>query len=280
LRSAADAARIGERYAAMLNIEPTDAEAFRRVDVAALLAAQGELARSLRPAALGYGDPPFGPVIDDRTMLPASEAWGHARGTGIDVIIGSTRDEQAAQFFVDPAVQTATADQAAEVVSHFAHGQAGAVLDHYRQLRLGATPAELLSDFYTDIMFRLPALRLAEQRAAVSLQSWVYQFDWASPAGFGSCHCIELPFVFGSLAGYQDAPMLRGVDPKAFQALSVRIQDAWLGFARKGSPSTDHGTAWPPYTPPERSTMKFDTHVVAAQDPAGYAAHPARIVAL
>lgn len=280
LRSAAEAARAGERFATILKIDPRDVGAFRRVDTAPLLAAQAELARSSKPLALGYGEPPFGPVVDGHTLMPAHQAWGHARETGIDLLIGTTRDEQAAQFFVDPGVQNATAEQAADVIAHFARDTRTVVLEYYRQRRPTSKPAELLCDFYTDLVFRLPALRLAEQRAGVGLHSWVYQFDWASPAGFGACHCLDLAFIFGSLEAYEDAPMLRGIEPSAFRALSDRMQDAWLGFARGGMPGSEHLPAWPAYEMARRMTMTFDERITCSSDPTGFASHPVKSVLL
>jgi len=61
-----------------------------------------------------------------------------------------------------------------------------------------------------------------------------YRFDWQprrSP--LGACHCIELPFLFGTQGAWSDAPMLgpsRKVDP----GLAVQMRSVWAGFARNG----------------------------------------------
>ena len=50
----------------------------------------------------------------------------------------------------------------------------------------------------TELRFRDPMLRYALARGA---NTWVYQFDWPSPAlrgWLGATHAIEIPFVFGN----------------------------------------------------------------------------------
>ena len=54
----------------------------------------------------------------------------------------------------------------------------------------------------TDIVFRWPSLQLAAAHAARGSRAFVYLFDWESPAFggiLGSCHALELPFVFGAV---------------------------------------------------------------------------------
>lgn len=274
LKSVADATEIGERLLALAKVDPHQPESLRTLDVASLLAAQGELARSLKPSALGYGAQAFGPVVDGKTLLPANEGWAHAQGSGVDLLVGTLRDEQASQFFINPAVQQANTDQAKAAMAQFAGEATDAVWSYYCSRRPGAAPAAVLSDFYTDLIFRLSSIRLAERHWKAGQRSWIYQFDWPSPAGLGSCHCLELPFVFGVLENYADAPMLRGVDPTFFQALSERIQDAWLSFAHTGSPAHANLPSWPVYGQEGRVTMRFDRQIEPIRDLAGYATHP------
>lgn len=64
-----------------------------------------------------------------------------------------------------------------------------------------------------------------------------YRFDWSAPGNpLGACHCIELPFVFGTLAAHRDAPMLAGVGDDELTALVDVVQTAWIGFIRNGDP--------------------------------------------
>lgn len=62
-----------------------------------------------------------------------------------------------------------------------------------------------------------------------------YRFDWAPPgAPFGACHCIELPYLFGTAGAWSDAPML-GPRRMVDDALGERLRSVWTGFARGGT---------------------------------------------
>jgi para-nitrobenzyl esterase len=105
-------------------------------------------------------------------------------------------------------------------------------------------------------------MRLLELQAAHTPQTYAYLFAWKSPAFggvFGAAHALDLPFVFGTLDDPGLGRMIGG-DPAA-AILSERMQDAWLAFARSGSPATEQLPAWEPYAPPGRATMVFDEEV-------------------
>jgi len=46
----------------------------------------------------------------------------------------------------------------------------------------------------------------------------------------------------------------------AARALSERIQEAWLSFARNGRPRSAGLPEWPSYAPPRRSTLELAEH--------------------
>jgi para-nitrobenzyl esterase len=65
----------------------------------------------------------------------------------------------------------------------------------------------------------------------------------------GSCHALDLPFVFGTLR----LPMIDRFagSGAAASALSEQMMDAWLSFAHTGDPG------WAPYETGTRTTMEF-----------------------
>ncbi|MBJ40498.1 MAG: hypothetical protein CMD83_18920, partial [Gammaproteobacteria bacterium] len=70
----------------------------------------------------------------------------------------------------------------------------------------------------------------------------------------GSCHALEMPFVFGTLsAPTQDR--LAGTG-EAVRALAGTMMDAWCAFARSGDPKTGQ-LVWQPYTQTARKTMRL-----------------------
>jgi len=66
---------------------------------------------------------------------------------------------------------------------------------------------------------------------------------------------VEIPFALGNL---EVAGMDRfaGSGPEAV-ALSEQMMEAWIGFARSGSPSHPGIPPWPTYEEVTRSTMVF-----------------------
>jgi para-nitrobenzyl esterase len=83
-------------------------------------------------------------------------------------------------------------------------------------------------------------------------------FTWESPflgGMFGSCHGLEIPFVFGTVHDPAVQPFT-GAGPAA-EALSEQMQDAWIAFARHGDPSCDAVGPWPGYESINRSTIVF-----------------------
>src|SRR5207237_320390 len=104
----------------------------------------------------------------------------------------------------------------------------------YRGERPGHTPAELWMAMGTDWAIRLLEAQLPHQPAC-----WSYLFTERSKAFdgvLGSCHALEIPFVFGTV----DRPgvsMFVGDNPNV--ALSEAMQEEWLAFARTGAVSWD-----------------------------------------
>jgi para-nitrobenzyl esterase len=136
------------------------------------------------------------------------------------------------------------------------------VIEVYRASReargLGATNNDIADAVATASRFRMPALRLAEAQSAHQPRTYLYQFDWESPARrgtLGACHGLEIPFVFGSIGRTGDDRM-SGTGPEA-DHLSGQMMDAWVAFARDGDPAHEGIGAWPGYDRDERHTMVF-----------------------
>ena len=129
---------------------------------------------------------------------------------------------------------------------------------------------DLLADLGTDETFLLPAMRLAEAISHHGGQAFAYLFDWAPPGSrFRSCHCIELPFVFGNFPAWHDAAMLAGGDAGEMADLSAAMRRAWIAFVRDGRPASEGLPMWPRYEPVRRQTMRFGARIGAVGDPAG-----------
>ncbi|SDG22791.1 para-nitrobenzyl esterase [Lentzea fradiae] len=84
----------------------------------------------------------------------------------------------------------------------------------------------------TELVFAGPSRQLAQDWTAAGGQAATYVFRWAAAgAPKGSCHCMELPFLFDP-DGWVGAGMLAGEEPD--QDLAKTMRSTWAGFARNG----------------------------------------------
>ncbi|MEJ7585655.1 MAG: carboxylesterase family protein, partial [Acidimicrobiales bacterium] len=98
----------------------------------------------------------------------------------------------------------------------------------------------------------------------------MYLFTWPTPAfggALGSCHALEIPFVFNTLDA-QGASMFTGPVTDEVRELASTIHEAWTNFARTGVPAAEGLPEWPRYDPPRRATMVLGEHCSVEDDPA------------
>jgi para-nitrobenzyl esterase len=227
--------------------------------VSAILEAQASVAR--RRARYGDTAPPFQLVRGNG--LPPARPFHLAAAdamAGIDVLAGVTQDEAAAFLAAHPHTPELTEAEAHELALAL-YGRAGA--ERYRELReraaAGSSAGTRFSRLTTEEIFVRPAAEFAERLVRLGGKVYLYDFAW-KPAGsiFGSCHCIELPFVFGPSDAWQTAPMLAGADPEAIARLSAQVRAAWISFARGTPPRAKGLPEWPPARTGERMSMRLD----------------------
>lgn len=194
----------------------------------------------------------FYPVVGNE-VLPVSplQAIRSGVGKGIDVLTGSNKDE--ATLFI-------MGDVSPERLERQASGYGDAnLIERYRTLHPAADVTELAIRMSTDFMFKVPAIRLAELRAALGASTWLYQFDWESRAGaLKATHALEIPFCFNVL----DAP---GVDafigPGALpQTVADEMHAVWIDFIRGEAPP------WPAYNLRTRATWHFNEASALAEE--------------
>ena len=267
-RTREDSQRIGRRLLDVLGLKSDETDQLKALPFATFVVAQGEVARLEKKFADAQA--PFWPVIDGEVypgeVMPALKAGA---GAGIDAMIGTTREEMAAFYCIDQEVAKADAAAVESVFASMFPSGHKAIYDEIRRMRASHANAALLGDLMSDAMFRIGSLRMAEARADQGEPAYVYQFDWQSPAGFESCHCLEIPFVFNNLSDWTDSPMLKGADPSVMQGLAEAMHRAWIAFIRTGKPDHAGLPPWPAYRREDRMTMRFDTVIGPVSDLAG-----------
>jgi para-nitrobenzyl esterase len=214
---------------------------------------------------------PFQPVVDGE-LIPGDPlaAVGAGAARHVPLLIGSNLDESKLFAPLDP--EAATLDEAGLVArceEAIGAGRVGAggvgrrAVEVYRAARAARgeriEPGELWFAIETDRTMRHPAMTLAARQAAHQPHTYAYLFTWPSPVLggiLGSCHALELPFVFGTLEHRLLRPLV-GRGPEAV-GLAERIQDAWIAFARTGRPAHPGIGDWPGYDGAHRRTMILD----------------------
>jgi para-nitrobenzyl esterase len=266
LHSAAEAGAAAAAFLAALGL-PAEApdllERLRSVPVPPLLAAQGQAAQRL--ARMDQGDlrPPFMPSEFEPHNATATtfidRAAVQAVARGVDVLIGWTRDE--ANLFYPPASPARTLDgpALAQAAARLAGLDADARLHDVRQRRPDAASGQWFLDLIGDLSFRLPARRFAARVAALGGRVFAYQFDWGSPqATLGACHCIDLPFVFGTHSAWMRAPILAGTDEASVAPLTASVMRRWSAFAATGRPVDDDGPQLQPWRDGSSPVLHLD----------------------
>ena len=116
--------------------------------------------------------------------------------------------------------------------------------------------AELLND----LMFRGPAIEMAQRHAASGGKTYMYYWTKAlSEPIYGACHGTEVSYVLNT--GRQ---IKNGDRHNPF--LAAQVQQMWVNFASTGNPSTsDH--YWPAYEATQRATMVLGDNILLENDP-------------
>ena len=278
----ATAAKMTRELARLLGVEPTLA-GMSTVPWDRFVTATLEL----KDAMLANPDPsrwgretiasflPWQPVIDGE-VVPERPIDRLAAGAGRDVgvLVGSNTEDWLLFRVLGGDIERVSEDVLRGPVADHGYLAAAAFglpvesgIAAYRERYPDAVPGVLLGMIQTDWYCRIPGIRLAEAHAGASAGTWMYEFAWPSPAfggALGSCHALELPFVFDTLdlGLRQMQGGLLGPEPP--QALATHMHAAWVRFMRTGDPG------WPRYEPQRRATMRFGTPSSLVMDPRAF----------
>jgi para-nitrobenzyl esterase len=146
---------------------------------------------------------------------------------------------------------------------------ADATIEVYRSSVPSATPSELYFLMVSDHRYCAPIMKIAERRAALrAAPVYCYYFCWETPVQQGrlkSPHALEIAFAFDNT---ERSARFTGGGARA-AALADKMSDAWIAFARTGTPVTAKLPSWPRYSVPQRATMVFNDQSAVVDDPLG-----------
>ena len=108
-----------------------------------------------------------------------------------------------------------------------------------------------ISEFYNEIMFRLPAIIQAEGHS--SFGGNIYMYYWKEQSKiplYKACHAVELAYVFYNI----DETIYTG--ERADEELARTVSNMWVNFAKTGNPSLED-ISWDKYDTKDRKTITF-----------------------
>ena len=174
-----------------------------------------------------FGGMLFKPVKDEWATpeATAKAAVREAARRGLKIVIGTTHDETLAF----------SADRSSEVLD-----------------RLAKVQRERFDE---------PAAEFAALAAEAGVDIHKYRFNWKGPKSiYGACHCIDLPFLFGTFEAW-NAPMLAGADATDVAQVSESMQSFFARFVKEGT----FDDSWPSYTRLGAMCRIFDSKTVTTE---------------
>lgn len=245
-----------------LELKKGDVQKLQNVSTEQLLAAMNK-------ASTRAGGRAFRPVLGSAVPAHPFDPVASELSANVPILIGSNQHEVTlfltgvkALFELDEAGMKAAVGRLRSVGD-----QADEMIAVYRKSFPDVSPSELYFTMASDQRMRVGSTVLADRKYEQGKAPvYVYRFDWRAPAWEGrmmAAHAFEIPFVFDNTNINSD---ITGGTPEA-KALGAKMSDAWISFARSGSPNHSELPEWPAYDTKMRSTMLFNDTCEVASDP-------------
>lgn len=227
----------------------------RSLTVEQVLEAQGKVLL-MRSTNYDMFSPAGGGDALPHDVLPAVAA------SPVPLLMGTTRDESRLFTTFDPSMADCDEARWQEFLqAHFAD-RAGHARDVFESHRPEANHSQLIAAVQTEHAFRAPAIELAERRTELGNPTWKYWFTFASTAFggvLGSCHALDIPFVFDN-ATAPGTEFLLG-EGEGRGEIADRFAGEISAFAKGGAAS------WPAYDTAKRATLRIDHRTEVLHDP-------------
>lgn len=264
-----ESAKLGHAFLAELNLSKSAIDKIQTMPLDVLYTASRAAAAKLggdgrapggRGAAVG-----FRPVVDGKVVLahPFDPA-APATSAHVPMLIGTNLNE-----FIhgvdQPGADTLTNEELLKRFTSQYGSKAQAIADSLRLEYPWAKPFDIFSIAGNRV--REPAATQARRKAAMgAAPAYVYLFGWQTPMLDGrprAFHSCEISFVFNNAdlcVNYS------GGTPEAL-ALSQKVSQAWVSFARTGNPNHSGLPKWAPVSDGKLPVMYFDNTCVVKNDP-------------
>ena len=276
-RDAAQAEEAAKLVCDAIGCEPTR-EAMLKIpneSLAAFGSLAGRLAKNAAWARSTNGNIALFKAYVGDDFMPVRPVDAIAAGAceGLAVITGSTRSEW--RHYIVPNGLIAKVNEATVKALCVNAGLSADLPEAYRRAGRGSTPGDVFAQIQSDIIFRMPCVRLMESLRRGGATVWAYSFDWESPVEgksgvpIGAAHSNDVPFVFDNL----DAPRsLKSNGADAPRSLAYAMHSSWVEFAKTQK------AHWPEFEFRTRRALSFTRTPSLVSDPWAFErlANPAR----
>lgn len=208
----------------------------------------------------------FGPIVDG-TVLPRDPFVPAApeQSKDVPVMIGWNKDEMTLFTAAQPWFGTLDEDGLAKMTAGM--GPTGpALAAAYKAENPDYTPTHI-ANRVMGARFVTGSYLLADQKVRKGgAPVYMYRLTWETPANggiFRSPHTLDIPFMFNNA---EESRVLVGPGEEPLK-LEAMMSDAWLSFARTGTPESALLPDWPAYTISDRPVMEFNLEPHVANDP-------------
>lgn len=209
----------------------------------------------LRPVADGVvlpGDP-FMPAAPEAT-------------SDVPLIIGWNKDEMTLFLASQPWFGLLN-DAALDGMASMFGEEGPALVANYRELLGEDATATDVAVRAAGARFIIGSYTIADLKSAQGdAPVYMYRLTYETPVSDGvlkSPHTLEIPFMFDNV---EESRVLVGPGEAPVQ-LGAMMSDAWISFARTGTPSSDLLPDWQPYTSDTRMAMEFNVEPQMVSDP-------------
>ena len=180
---------------------------------------------------------------------------------GIDMLIGSNADET--RYWIDAMGGEENFDMAVQLwyyyISMSFNDEQRSNAKRFRDIVPEDNPWPH-AEFLNDLMFRGPAIEMAQRHAAAGGKTYMYYWTKSlSEPIYGACHGSEVCYVLNTGLQIKTGDVHNPV-------LASEVQQMWVNFATTGNPSTP-AHYWPAYESQQRATMVLGDTIKLVNDP-------------
>ncbi|MHA2288207.1 MAG: carboxylesterase/lipase family protein [Promethearchaeota archaeon] len=253
-----------------LGIKMGDIDSLRKVSADKLIEVESEIRMEnmIKREVNGY------PPIIDGEKVPEHPIQAINKGASkeIDLLIGTNLNEWAFFSILNPELEHISWNELTEYIK-ISLKEFDLKETHVEKFISSFThsedkPIDVLNAISTELVFRFPSRRVAEEQSKHNNNTYMYLFTYRTPTlggNLGAPHALEIPFVFGTLDDIEF-----GVYPKRDEIntkISELVMDSWISFARSGNPNHDGIPHWPKYEREKRFTILIGEEIRIKEDP-------------